>query len=184
MAAVDHYTITATDITMADFPSKEPSPFDLSDYDLLDQGPVECPMPSSTGQFPTEGLFSPAVEVGNITSSHSASYVDSGSSGGGDGSSSSTRQVNRVLVTVMSWICFFSLLEMRALSWNVGRGCQSGEARKWGHIGLRSGRNPRWRSWMMDSSGGSTERSQSKTAQILGTLHYIFCFLGVHCSLH
>jgi len=80
---------------MADFPFNEPSPFDLSDCVLLDEGPVECPpMPASMGQLPT---------VGNTGSARSASYVDSGSSsGGGSSSNSSTRQVNRVFVIAIS----------------------------------------------------------------------------------
>ena len=60
-------------------------------------------------------------------------------------------------------------------------GHQSDEVRPNWSIGLRSGRNPRWKSWMMDSSGGSTARSQSRTAQILGTLCIVF---GVLCSIH
>lgn len=55
--------------------------------------------------------------------------------------------------------CWFPLRDSVLFLRNAGAGRRSNGAGKEG-LGLHSGRSRRWRSWMMDSSGGSMGRSQ------------------------
>lgn len=72
MAAVDYATGR---FCMADFPFDHSSPFDLYDYILLEEGPVQIPLPISSGIIPRQqqGQLPPQVvaDVGGGGSSNS-----------------------------------------------------------------------------------------------------------------
>lgn len=71
MAALDY--ATGRRLGMADFPFDHSSPFDLSDYILLDEGPVQCPLPVSAGIIPRQPQGrSPPPVVADVRGSSTA----------------------------------------------------------------------------------------------------------------